>query len=77
MKKCIICGRTDMKTDSFCTLCSYIIGASHLKYDMKQLMALYSHIVGAKIIQDITNATYSALKNQYEAKKAKNEGRLN
>jgi hypothetical protein len=44
---------------------------------MKQLMALYSHIVGAKIIQDITNATYSALKNQYEAKKAKNEGRLN
>ena len=77
MKKCEICGKTDMKTENYCELCAYLSAAGLYHYTTKQLMALYSNILGAKIIQEITDSTYSALKDQYDAEKTKKEGQLN
>lgn len=76
-KKCTICGRTDVKTDNFCNLCQTITAALYSKYTTTQLMAMYSHILGLKVIQEITDITYNTLKSQYEAEKLKEGGRLN
>jgi hypothetical protein len=76
-KKCIICGRTDMKTDNFCDLCQMVMSTLYSKYTTKQIMAMYSHVLGLKIVQEITDITYDTLKSQYEAEKLKKGGRLN
>jgi len=65
MNNCIICGKPK-KTESFCGLCSSIIGACYKSYSIPQLMALYSHILGVKVVQEITDSTYDALKEDYE-----------
>jgi hypothetical protein len=76
-KKCTICGRTDMKTDNFCKLCHTMVAAMYSKYTTKQIMAMYSHVLGLKVVQEITDITYDTLKSQYEAEKLKEGGRLN
>jgi hypothetical protein len=76
-KKCTICGRTDMKTDNFCNLCQTITATLYSEYTTTQLMAMYSHVLGLKVIQEITDITYNTLKSQYEAEKLKEEGLLN
>ena len=76
-KKCTICGRTDMKTDNFCKLCHAMVAALYSKYTIKQIMAMYSHVLGLKVVQEITDITYNTLKSQYEAEKLKEGGRLN
>jgi len=76
-KKCTICGRTDMKRENFCELCSTIIAALYSQYTTSQLMKMYSHVLGLKIMQEITDITYDTLKSQYESEKLKESGKLN
>lgn len=72
MNKCIICGKPK-KTDSFCETCANIIAVCYTGYKPKQLMALYSHILGVKVIQEITDSTYNALKTNYETQRIKKD----
>lgn len=76
-KKCVICSKTDMKSENFCELCSILIAALYSQYTTKQLMTMYSHVLGLKVVQEITDITYNTLKDQYEAEKLKEEGKLN
>ena len=77
MEKCIICGKTDMKTEKFCKLCSYIMGAMYANYDVKQQMGLFSHVIGLKIVQNIADKSYETLRAHYESQAKKEEGTLN
>lgn len=65
MNNCIICGKK-LKTESFCELCEAIISTCYYEYTLKQQMALFSHVLGAKVIQEITDSTFDALKADYE-----------
>ena len=76
-KKCTICGKTDVKKGNFCELCSMIIAALYSQYTTSQLMKMYSHVLGLKIMQEITDITYDTLKSQYESEKLKEKGKLN
>ena len=76
-RKCTICGKTDMKRENFCNLCSTLIAALYSQYSTSQLMAMYSHVLGIKVVQEITDITYNTLKDQYEAEKVKEKGKLN
>ena len=76
-RKCTICGKTDMKRENFCNLCSTLIAALYSQYSTSQLMAMYSHVLGIKVVQEITDITYNTLKDQYEAEKLKEKGKLN
>ncbi len=76
-KKCAICGRTDMKTENFCDTCHAISLVLYNRYNTQQLIGLYSHVLWLKVVQEITNITYTTLKSKYEAEKLKEEGKLN
>jgi hypothetical protein len=54
-----------------------MVAAMYSKYTTKQIMAMYSHVLGLKVVQEITDITYDTLKSQYEAEKLKEGGRLN
>lgn len=72
-KKCTICGNPNERTEDFCVGCSTLISTLYHKYTRLQLMNMYAHVLGIKIIQDITDFTYDKLKKQYETEKAKEE----
>lgn len=76
-KKCTICGNKELKTENFCEMCSMMIGALNTKYTVKQIMLMYSHVLGAKIVQEIAENTFSTLKDQYIAERLKEKGGLN
>jgi hypothetical protein len=54
-----------------------MVAAMYSKYTTKQIMSMYSHVLGLKVIQEITDITYDTLKSQYEAEKLKEGGKLN
>ena len=76
-KKCNICEKSGIKKDNFCELCDTIIAATYAQYTTSQLMKMYSHVLGLKLIQEITDITYDTLKSQYESEKLKEKGKLN
>ena len=76
-KKCTICGKSGTKKDNFCELCGTIMSALYAQYTTSQLMAMYSHVLGIKLVQNITDITYDTLKSQYESEKLKEKGKLN
>ena len=75
-KICSICGRK-VENDAYCETCTIIIAAVYHKYNIQQIMAMFSHIIGAKITQEITNTMYTTLKDSCESETLKNEGKLN
>ena len=67
LNKCILC--QDSTTNSnYCDDCSVILKAINNKYNLSQVMELFSHILGAKITKQIAEAMYSALEYQYNIK---------
>jgi len=64
VNNCIIC-KNPTQNDSYCENCSIILQALNNKYDLSQVMGLFSHVLGAKITKQIAESMYSALENQY------------
>ena len=76
MKTCTICNEK-LVNDSYCEVCTSIIGVLYTKYSTQQIMAIFSNVIGVKITQELTNTMYNTLKDKYEAEKLKAEDKLN
>ena len=74
--KCQICG-AELDNDQYCETCTVIISALYGKYNIQQTMAMFSHVIGTKITQTLTDTMLNTLKDQYEAENIRKEGKLN
>jgi len=76
MKICTICGQK-LLNDSYCELCTSMIGVLYNKYNVQQVMALFSQVIGVKITQTLTDTMLNTLKDSYQAENLKKEDKLN
>ena len=75
MNKCSVCNKET--ENNVCEDCMVVVKAIYCKYSAKQIMALFSSILGSKIVQEISEAMLDSIKDQYISDLLKQEGRIN
>ena len=60
-----------MYSESYCETCYIMLKLLDDGYNTKQIMTLFSHSIGAKIVQNLTETMASDLKVRYNLKTGK------
>lgn len=63
---CIICKKEETKTENLCDGCYSIINVLYYKFTPIQMMTLFSHVLGTKIIQEMTSTMINKLTESYK-----------
>ena len=70
---CNMCGKKANKTENLCKDCHSIINVLYYRFTPVQLMSLFSHVLGTKIIQEMTQVMLDSLKSTYNTEEYKDK----
>ena len=62
---CNICEKEADKTQNLCQDCHALINVLYYKFTPIQIMNLFSHVLGTKIIQEMTNTMIEQMKSSH------------
>lgn len=63
-EKCQICTQ-EAEKEGLCKDCRIMLSALYSNYDLFQLMTLFRHVLGIKVVQDLTKSTVDSLREYY------------
>ena len=70
-KGCYICGK-EVQSDNLCEACLIVLKALYSGYTTEQLMRMFSHVLGVKIVEDITDRVKQDFETAYWSEYTKN-----
>ena len=70
-KECYICGK-ETQSDNLCEGCLVVLKALYSGYTTAQLMRMFSHVLGVKVVEDITDRVKQDFETAYWSEYTKN-----